>query len=129
LEQPLSHEYSLTDLLRRPSLEYDHLMAVEGIEAPTLDPTVAEQVEIQIKYDGYIARQRQEVERQKKYETKQLPLELDYSEVAGLSGEVSEKLSNVKPSTLGQAARISGVTPAAVSLLLVHLKKREKLAS
>ena len=87
------------------------------------DSRVAEQVEIQAKYHGYIERQREEIERQQRNEHKRLPADLDYRVVKGLSAEVREKLAAVRPETLGQAARIPGVTPAAVSLLLVHLKK------
>jgi tRNA uridine 5-carboxymethylaminomethyl modification enzyme len=87
------------------------------------DPAVAEQVEIQAKYEGYIERQRAEVERSAALEARALPTELDYREVKGLSAEVQQKLNRHRPQTIGQAARISGVTPAAISLLLVHLKR------
>jgi tRNA uridine 5-carboxymethylaminomethyl modification enzyme len=87
------------------------------------DPAVAEQVEIQAKYEGYIERQREEVARRAEFESRPLPLDLDYREVRGLSAEVQQKLNCHRPQTVGQAARISGVTPAAISLLLVHLKR------
>ena len=109
--------------MRRPALRYADLMRLEGIGPGVDDSRVAEQVEIQAKYHGYIERQREEIERQQRNEHKRLPADLDYREVKGLSAEVREKLMAVRPETLGQAARIPGVTPAAVSLLLVHLKK------
>ena len=93
------------------------------VETPVPDPVVAEQVEIQAKYEGYIVRQRAEVERRKGAESMRLPQDLDYREVRGLSAEVQQKLSRHRPETIGQASRISGVTPAAISLLLVHLKR------
>ena len=126
----LEREYSLADLLRRPQVTYDHLMTLKGVEGqalagePVVDPAVKEQVEIRVKYSGYIGRQAKEVERQAHYENLKMPANLDYFEVTGLSIEVKQKLSAQKPETLGQCGRISGVTPAAVSLLLVHLKKR-----
>ena len=109
---------SVYDLLRRPELSYATLVA-----EPSVEPSVAEQVEIQAKYQGYIERQRAEVERQAAMETRPLPMELDYREVRGLSAEVQQKLNRHRPETIGQASRISGVTPAAISLLLVHLKR------
>ena len=114
-----SHEKrSIYDMLRRPEVRYDGV-----VPAPVADPQVAEQVEIQAKYEGYIERQRQEVARRAEYESHRLPADLDYREVRGLSAEVQQKLSRHRPETVGQAARISGVTPAAISLLLVHLKR------
>ncbi len=98
-------------------------MSLPGAGEPVHDPVVAEQVEIQIKYDGYIARQRDEVLRREQYEATALPLDLDYRAVRGLSKEVQQKLNQHKPETIGQASRISGLTPAAISLLLVHLKR------
>ncbi|MBC3832467.1 tRNA uridine-5-carboxymethylaminomethyl(34) synthesis enzyme MnmG [Undibacterium amnicola] len=126
----LEREYSLADLLRRPQVTYDHLMTLKGKEGQSLggevvtDPAVKEQIEIQIKYSGYIGRQAKEVERQAHYENLKMPDDFDYLEVNGLSIEVKQKLNAQKPETLGQCGRISGVTPAALSLLLVHLKKR-----
>lgn len=126
----LEREYSLADLLRRPQVTYDHLMTLKGKEGQSLagenivDPAVKEQIEIQIKYSGYIGRQAKEVERQAHYENLKMPNDFDYLEVNGLSIEVKQKLNAQKPETLGQCGRISGVTPAALSLLLVHLKKR-----
>ncbi len=104
-------------------MSYASLMSLPGAGEPVQDPVVAEQVEIQIKYDGYIARQRDEVLRREQYEATLLPLDLDYLAVRGLSKEVQQKLNQHKPETIGQASRISGLTPAAISLLLVHLKR------
>src|SRR5512146_1230170 len=130
LGKEIEREYSLYDLLRRPEVSYAALMTLPGMHAADA-VEVAEQVEILAKYQGYIERQRDEIARQEGHETTQLPLDLDYSIVRGLSIEVAQKLNQHKPQTLGQAARISGVTPAAISLLLVHLKrgfKQEKAA-
>ena len=109
---------SIYELLRRPEINYRDLVTEAGADA-----TVAEQVEIQAKYEGYIERQREEVARRAEFETRALPVDLDYQEVRGLSSEVQQKLNRHRPETIGQAARISGVTPAAISLLLVHLKR------
>jgi tRNA uridine 5-carboxymethylaminomethyl modification enzyme len=116
--------YSLFDLLRRPDVTYARLMTLPDAGPGVTDRTVAEQVEIQAKYAGYIARQRDEVARQSEHESTPLPADLDYRAVRGLSFEVRQKLAQHRPETVGQAARISGVTPAAISLLLVHLKRR-----
>jgi tRNA uridine 5-carboxymethylaminomethyl modification enzyme len=120
---PLERDYTLMDLLKRPEARYGDLIALAGPMSETLDAVVAEQVEIQAKYSGYIERQRQEVERREREESTPLPRDLDYRGVRGLSIEVQQKLNAHKPETLGQASRISGVTPAAMSLLLVHLKR------
>lgn len=130
LAQPLSREYRAMDLLRRPDTQYDSLISLTGMGPGVGDCKVAEQVEIQAKYGGYVDRQLLEIERQRRHEETVLALELNYREVKGLSNEVCEKLTQIKPQTVGQAARIPGVTPAAISLLLVHLKKRrsDKLA-
>jgi tRNA uridine 5-carboxymethylaminomethyl modification enzyme len=127
LGQGLEREYALTDLLRRPSVTYARLFALPGAGTPVADPLVAEQVEIATKYAGYIDRQHDEVARALAQETLRIPPGLDYADVRGLSTEVRQKLSAGRPETLGQAARISGVTPAAISLLLVHLKRRGDL--
>jgi tRNA uridine 5-carboxymethylaminomethyl modification enzyme len=136
----IEREYTLADLLRRPEVRYDALMAMQGgryVPAaplvaesahPALGSQVREQVEIQIKYAGYIDRQADEVERAAAYETLRLPGDIDYMQVTALSIEVRQKLNRYRPETLGQASRISGVTPAAISLLLIHLKKGRKLA-
>lgn len=128
--QPLEREYNLADLLRRPGVNYDTLMTMRGLEGQSLagpgveDPAVKEQVEIQLKYSGYIDRQAREVERHDHYENMKLPENLNYLDIEALSFEVRQKLDKQRPETLGQASRISGVTPAAISLLLVTLKKR-----
>ncbi len=124
LGQPMEREYSLFDLLRRPEVSYHSLMTLPGAGAPVADPAVAEQVEIGAKYAGYIERQRDEVARQLAQEGVPLPADLDYASVRGLSKEVQQKLAQHRPETVGQAARVQGVTPAAISLLLVHLKRR-----
>ena len=123
LGQPIEREYTLLDLLRRPSVTYGALMTLPDAGPPVTDPRVAEQVEIQCKYQGYIARQQDEITRQQAYEETRLPADLDYRRVHGLSIEVQQKLNQHRPETLGQAARVSGITPAAISLLLVHLKR------
>ncbi|WP_281705063.1 tRNA uridine-5-carboxymethylaminomethyl(34) synthesis enzyme MnmG [Aeromonas taiwanensis] len=120
---PLTREQSLEELLRRPEVTYDALMAIEGIGPALNDPAAADQVEIQIKYAGYIERQHDEVEKQLRNENTLLPLDMNYRDVNGLSNEVIAKLNDAKPETIGQASRISGITPAAISILLVHLKK------
>jgi tRNA uridine 5-carboxymethylaminomethyl modification enzyme len=123
LGQALDREYSLSDLLRRPAADYASLARLPGLGTGVADPAVAEQVEIRAKYRGYIERQRDEVARHRELEGLALPEDLDYRSVRGLSVEAQQKLSQHRPQTLGQASRIAGVTPAAVSLLLVHLKK------
>jgi tRNA uridine 5-carboxymethylaminomethyl modification enzyme len=133
LGKGMDHEYNLGDLLRRPDVSYESLMSLEGgrWRSPTVSretlsqmyEPVVEQIEIAAKYSGYIARQKDEVERAAHYENLKLPAELDYMQVPALSIEVRQKLSKHRPETLGLASRISGVTPAAISLLLVHLKK------
>src|SRR6266581_955643 len=123
LGKPIEREYSLLELLKRPSVSYASLASLPGSGAPVTDAAVAEQVEIQAKYQGYIVRQQDEVARHEHYEAMTLPPDLDYRTVRGLSIEVQQKLNQHKPETLGQASRISGVTPAAISLLLVHLKR------
>ena len=128
LGKPIEREYALTELLRRPNVSYKQLMTLTCIDGrrfdqPELNAAAADQVEIQIKYAGYIDRQAKEVERHEHYEGMRLPDELDYMGVRALSMEVRQKLTRHRPETLGQASRIAGVTPAAISLLLVHLKK------
>lgn len=120
--QTLTHEYNLMSLLKRPELGYQDIAALRG--EPVSDPSVAEQVEIQAKYAGYIGRQEEEIQRLRRYENTALAVDFDYRQVAGLSHEVLQKLEATRPDSLARAARIPGVTPAAVSLLLVHLKKR-----
>ncbi|HTT02340.1 MAG TPA: tRNA uridine-5-carboxymethylaminomethyl(34) synthesis enzyme MnmG [Steroidobacteraceae bacterium] len=133
LRTPLTREQSAFELLRRPELCYAQLAELIGVPAwegidERLGPQVRLQVDVRAKYAGYIERQQQEVERQQRNEQTALPEELDYLAIAGLSTEVRQRLNEVRPSTLGQAARIPGVTPAAISILLVHLKKRSLAA-
>lgn len=123
LGKPIEREYALHELLRRPDVNYNNLMSLPGAGVGVQDQKVAEQVETQAKYHGYIERQRDEINRNEQYETLGLPKTLDYRSVRGLSIEVQQKLNQYKPETIGQASRISGVTPAAISLLLVHLKR------
>lgn len=134
LGKAIEHEHNLFDLLRRPGVDHAALMSLDGGRHASADVSretlgdlaeaVVEQVEIAAKYAGYIDRQRDEVERTAQYEDLRLPADIDYSQVAALSFEVRQKLQAQRPETLGQASRISGVTPAAISLLLIHLKKR-----
>ena len=119
----LGREYKLHDLLRRPNVTYAALTSLPAVGNPVDDAIVAEQVEIQCKYAGYIDRQQEEIERQRRNESTRLPDWLDYAQVRGLSNEVRQKLQTQRPATIGQASRIPGITPAAISLLLVHLKK------
>jgi len=124
MEQPFEREVRALDLLRRPEITYAILSALEEVAADPIDFSVTEQVEVQVKYEGYILRQGKEVARTEKYEYLPLPLDFEYSTIPGLSTEIQEKLTRLRPETLGQAARIPGVTPAAISLLLIYLKKR-----
>jgi tRNA uridine 5-carboxymethylaminomethyl modification enzyme len=124
LGQPLAREATLTELLRRPEVTYESLMTLPGAGRAVLDPEVAQQVEIQAKYAGYIERQQDEIERSRRHEETRLPVDLDYGDVRGLSIEVCQRLARHRPTTLGEASRLSGITPAAISLLMVHLKRR-----
>ena len=124
LGQEMEREYTLADLLRRPEVNYEKLRQLLPADVASQDAAVTEQVEIQTKYSGYIDRQKDEIDRQAQNETLRLPAEIDYTSVRGLSREVQQKLNTHRPETLGEASRISGITPAAVSLLLVHLKRR-----
>jgi tRNA uridine 5-carboxymethylaminomethyl modification enzyme len=123
--KPLAREYNLLDLLKRPELGYADVAHLAG--EPVNDEAVAEQVQIQAKYQGYIDRQQDEIDKLKRHEATPLPADLDYAQVEGLSHEIRQKLAEARPETLAQASRISGVTPAAVSILLIHLKKRRLL--
>jgi tRNA uridine 5-carboxymethylaminomethyl modification enzyme len=127
--KPLEREYRLFDLLRRPEASYAGLMSLASAGPGVSVPQVIEQVEIQAKYQGYIERQREDVAKAESSETLVLPPDLDYKTVHGLSIEVQQKLNQHRPETLGQASRIQGITPAAISLLLVHLKKLRKAAA
>jgi tRNA uridine 5-carboxymethylaminomethyl modification enzyme len=122
---PLSREQHATELLRRPEVNYAGLTSLPAVGRPVDDPRVAEQVETQLKYAGYVERQQQEIEKARRHEDTPLPDDLDYSLVRGLSNEVRQRLAEARPATLGQASRLQGVTPAAISLLLVHLKKKK----
>jgi tRNA uridine 5-carboxymethylaminomethyl modification enzyme len=134
LGAPLLREAHGFDLLRRPEVSYATLTALapigraEWMNAADADERLVEQVQLQVevqaKYSGYIDRQQEEIERQRRHETTRLPDDIDYGEVRGLSSEVRQRLREVRPTTIGQAARVPGVTPAAVSLLLVHLKRK-----
>ncbi len=127
LKTPMSREASGEDLLRRPEMTYDMITSLPEFSPALKDNEAAEQVEIQVKYEGYIQRQQDEIEKSLRHENTKLPVELDYSQVKGLSNEVVAKLSAAKPETVGIASRISGITPAAISILLVHLKKQGML--
>ena len=122
----LSRESRALDLLRRPEMDYASLVAVEGIGPGVEDSKVAEQIEIQVRYAGYLGRQKDDIERRRKHEGTAIPEGFDYGRVRGLSSEVREKLERVLPDTVGQASRIPGMTPAAISLLLVYLKKERQ---
>ena len=124
--KPLEHEYSLFELLRRPEVSYDAVLTLGDILLGEVDPAVREQVEIAAKYQGYIDRQTDEVERSRGQENTKLPVDLDYREIHGLPIEAQQKLNAQKPETIGQASRISGITPAAISLLLVYLKRKSR---
>jgi tRNA uridine 5-carboxymethylaminomethyl modification enzyme len=144
LGKHIEHEYNLADLLRRPDVSYAELMTLSGGKYANADlapavsreteparsvaedvfvAAVVEQVEIAAKYSGYITRQQDEVERASHYENLRLPAELDYMQVSALSIEARQRLNKYRPETLGQASRLSGITPATISLLLIHLKK------
>ncbi|MDI9243799.1 tRNA uridine-5-carboxymethylaminomethyl(34) synthesis enzyme MnmG [Marinobacter sp. CHS3-4] len=125
LRQPLNRDQSLAELLRRPEINYRHIaQMVDGAEK---DANVADQVEIEIKYEGYISRQADEIERLRRNENTRLPDDMDFDAIGGLSNEIKQKLKEVRPETVAQASRIQGVTPAAISQVLVHLKKRDLL--
>jgi tRNA uridine 5-carboxymethylaminomethyl modification enzyme len=125
--QPLTRDCRALDLLRRPGIDYAAVVALPGLGPGIADPVVAEQLWIDARYAGYVERQRAEIDKARRYEAQLLPAELDYAAIHGLSSEVRQKLAASRPATLGQAARIPGVTPAAVSLLLVHLKRLGQL--
>jgi tRNA uridine 5-carboxymethylaminomethyl modification enzyme len=126
LGQGLEREHSLFDLLRRPEFDYAALMRVPALGPGVADPEVAEQVQIEAKYAGYLDRQREEIARQQRNEGTAIPDGFDYTTVPGLSAEVRQKLECVRPQTVGQAQRIPGMTPAAISLLLVHLTRARR---
>ena len=125
LKQPMTRDQSLAELLRRPEISYSHIAEIGADSAE--DSNVADQVEIEIKYEGYISRQADEIERLRRNENTELPVDLDYDVIGGLSNEIKQKLKEVRPETVAQASRVQGVTPAAISQILVHLKKRDLL--
>ncbi len=125
LGQSIEHEYSLFELLRRPGVSYANLMSLTGAGEVLADAEVVEQVEIQAKYQGYIERQKEEVAKSLAHESSAIPVDMDYTLVHGLSFEARQKLMQARPETLGQASRVQGVTPATISLLLVHLKRQK----
>jgi len=121
LERDIVREYNLEELLRRPDLSYQQLCDALGEEGVSTE--VAQQVEVAIKYEGYINRQHEEVEKLRRNEETKLPKDINYQNISGLSNELKQKLSDLRPDTVGQASRIPGITPAAISILLIHLKK------
>lgn len=128
LEKPVTREYSLADLLSRPDVNYHQMSAaLKGTsgELPEIDPLVSEQIEIQLKYQGYINRQEEDIQKLKRQENTELPDDFDYQHIEGLSNELKQKLMKARPASLAKAARIPGITPAAVSLLLIYLKKHQ----
>ncbi len=129
LDGNMSKEARLEDLLRRPGMTYARLMQLDGAGPGVSSDIVAEQVEVRIKYAGYIARQQEDIARAEKHESAPIPEDIDYDAVSGLSHEIIQKFKHHRPATLGQASRIPGVTPAAISLMLIHLKKRQRQAN
>jgi tRNA uridine 5-carboxymethylaminomethyl modification enzyme len=127
LGQPIRTDQSLLQLLKRPEFSYSDIVKLPNVAVAEMDPIVAKQVEIQAKYSGYIKRQEEEVERNRHHEEKALPVDIDYQNVRGLSTEAIEKLSQHRPVNLGQASRIQGITPAAISLLRIYMKKQSLL--
>ena len=125
LQLPLSRETNALDLLKRPEVDYAKLLSLPSLMPAVEDADVAEQVEIGVKYAGYLERQREEIARQQRHETTAIPQGFDYAQVRGLSAEALQKLERVRPETIGQAQRIPGVTPAAISLLLVHVARKD----
>jgi tRNA uridine 5-carboxymethylaminomethyl modification enzyme len=123
LKTPMSKEANLEDLIRRPEVNYNELMTVDGLGPAIEDSEASQQVEIQTKYAGYIDRQLDEIAKKKRHENTLIPLDFNYQQISGLSNEVVAKLQDARPETIGKASRISGITPAAISLLLVYLKK------
>ena len=127
LNNPMSQEQSLEEILRRPEVKFDALIKTTGLEPIATTEQSVEQVEIQVKYQGYLQRELDDIKKKKTNEQTLLPLDFDYKNIKALSNEVAQKLNEYKPETIGMASRISGVTPAAISILLVHLKKMDLL--
>ena len=121
--EKIEKEAKALELLKRPAINYEILSKVEKVGSEKVDKAVSEQIEIQMKYEGYIGQQLQEIEKKKKHEETKIPEKFDYDFVKGLSNEVRQKFKEIKPTTIGQASRIPGVTPAAISLLIIYLKK------
>jgi tRNA uridine 5-carboxymethylaminomethyl modification enzyme len=128
-QSPPERDFTLEELLRRPDVSYESLTSLPGAGPSVNDPEAGRQVEIQVKYQGYVDQQKSEIARFSKTEATRLPPDMDYNAVIGLSNEIREKLHRHRPETLGQLSRLSGMTPAAVSLMLVHLKKLQLAAS
>ncbi len=128
LNVPITRECNVLDLIKRPEITYASLMSVADLGPGVTDEKVAEQIEISVKYSGYLDRQREDIERQRRHEDTEIPNDFDYQSISGLGAEIESKLMKVKPQTIGQAQRIPGMTPAAISLLLVTLSKRKRVA-
>ena len=126
LKSPINREYSMSDLIRRPELTYGDVASLKG--APVVDTTTADHIETRVKYAGYIARQQDEIDRLKRHENTLIPSDFDFTEVSGLSNEICQKLSDIKPTNIARAGRIQGVTPSALSLLLVYLRRQSNTA-
>ena len=126
LKSPISREYSMADLIRRPELTYGDVASLKG--TPVIDTTTADHIETRVKYAGYIARQQDEIDRLKRHENTLIPSDFDFTEVSGLSNEICQKLSEIKPANIARAGRIQGVTPSALSLLLVYLRRQSNTA-
>ena len=123
----IQKDISAFDLLRRPEINYKDLKKCQDLSCVVEDPRVMEQIDVQAKYDGYLKRQEQEILERQKYDTMMIPDDFSYEGISGLSNEVVEKLKQIQPKTLGQASRISGITPASITILLVYLKRFEKV--
>ena len=128
LNVPITRECNVLDLIKRPEITYASLMTVADLGPGVADEKVAEQIEITVKYSGYLDRQREDIERQRRHEDSEIPKDFDYKSISGLGTEIESKLIKVRPETIGQAQRIPGMTPAAISLLLVTLSKRRRVA-
>jgi tRNA uridine 5-carboxymethylaminomethyl modification enzyme len=128
LEKPISREYNLQDLLKRPNVKYADIAYIKNAPETKVADDVAEQVEIAIKYEGYIKRQQEEIETLRKNENSPIPEGFSYEGIGGLSNEMKQKLESIRPATIAQASRISGVTPAAISIILIHMKKRKAVS-